>query len=64
MYTYIYTYSSGSLNNYASSPNRVSDAFEECIAKSQNYRNVEIDNSDYKHTPIFLGATAGMRILE
>ena len=52
---------SESLNNYSSNPEKAGELFDQCIDKS--HRKEYVPNSERKITELFLGATAGMRLV-
>ena len=52
---------SESLNSYSSNPEKAGELFDDCIDKS--HRKEYVPNSERKTTELFLGATAGMRLV-
>ena len=52
----------GALSNYADDSEHANQAFDACLQDS--YREGGLPSSERSHTEIFLGATAGMRLLE
>ena len=50
----------GGISNYTSNPQEVSKSLEPLVESAENY----VPRDQQGRTPIFLGATAGMRLLE
>ena len=50
----------GGLTTYAEQPSNLSAPLEVCLKEAQN----KIPSDKHKTTPVFLGATAGMRMLK
>ena len=53
----------GSLNSFALKPDEAERAFNHCLMESEDYKNLQLDASHRRYMPIYLGATAGMRVL-
>ena len=52
---------SESLNSYSSNPEKAGELFDDCIDKSR--KKEYVPNSERKTTELFMGATAGMRLV-
>lgn len=48
------------ISGYSTEPNRAGDSLKECMDEAKS----RIPNHRHKQTPVYLGATAGMRLLE
>lgn len=53
-----------SLNSFASKPSEAYKAIEHCVNQSKNYKHLQLDDKHRPYMPIYLGATAGMRVLD
>jgi len=54
-----------SVNSYAQNPTEVGNAFAACLNESykKHYDEFLIEPAQRTYTPIYLGATAGMRLV-
>ncbi len=66
MQRFIPSFIAASVNSYAGDPSRVAEAYQACINSTYGewYHSPIIPVEQRKYTPIYLGATAGMRLVE